>query len=46
MAVLNAVSGVFPNSTRTYPAAASNCRRAIHKFDKANSACSRAVFFA
>jgi transposase, IS5 family len=37
--------GHFPHYRRTFPAVISKCRRAIHKFDRANSVTSCAVFF-
>jgi hypothetical protein len=37
---------VSPSSGRTYPAAGSNRRRAIHRFDSANSVSTCAAFFA
>ena len=39
-------SGHLPHHRRTSPAFVSKCRRAIHRFDRANSVTSCAVFFA
>src|SRR5690606_28411484 len=38
--------GHFPHYRRTSPAFVSKCRRAIHRFDSANSVTNCAVFFA
>ncbi len=39
-------SSHFPHYRRTSPALASKCRRAIHRFDRANSVAICAVFLA
>ena len=39
------LGGHFPHYRRTSPAFVSKCRRAIHRFDRANSVTSCAVFF-
>lgn len=46
MASKPASARFFPRYRRTSPAAVSNCRRTIHRFDSANSVVSCAVFLA